>query len=157
MWKNWWKLKHVPCTKLFPSLPSFPLPFFSLPYSCSKRNFSFLSSILALPVLMKVSLYKGRHRQWVLSCTTQQLCMWWVGGGGLRIHCTGVRSDVLGAFKWNLFRTWNVPAMYSYTLSMACDLVLSPKTALQNCGMYSFTVKEAKLWLQPYPQVWQVS
>lgn len=57
-------------------------------------------------------------------------------------------------FWEHLRKSWSFPNVYSYTVSMACDSVLSLKTALQNCGMYSFIVKEEKLWLQPYPQVW---
>lgn len=78
------------------------------------------------------------------------LCIWW----GFRICCTGIKSDILGALEKNMFRTWSFPSVYSYTVSMACDSVLLPKTALQNCVMYSFIIKEAKLWLQPYLRVW---
>jgi len=35
--------------------------------------------------------------------------------------------------------------VHSYTVSMACDLVLSPKTAFPNWGVHTFMGKEAKL------------
>lgn len=77
---------------------------------------------------------------WALSCTIQ--CFAHGGHSEDVALASGVtfwEHSSKQCFQFEVFQ------VHSYTVSMACDLVLSPKTAFPNCGMNTFMGKEAKL------------
>lgn len=119
-------------------LPFHSSPSPSSPFHIFALREPFLSSMLMLHALIKVSLYTWGYQLWVLSCTTQ-CCAY-----------GGYSESVALAEKWycgSIQLKSDVFQVYTVILSMACDLILSLKTAFQSCGTYSFIVKEAKLWL----------
>ena len=121
------------------SLPFLLLPFLSFSYSCSKRTFSEFN-------LNAAQINKSEFTQVGIPTVGTQLyyTVFYIYGG--YSESVALASEVIfWEHTSRICLEFDVFQVCTVILSMACGLVFSPKIALQNCGTYSFLVKEATL------------